>query len=205
MRKQSFGARLAGFAAAGALAAVVAVAAPHAADAADNGHKVRLDAVVNVGAPPIQDDVRFEVWRHQDGRLHKVGENEAGPAEFRMAPGRYRIVAEYRDARVVRDVTVENASDTRKQINLNAGEVGLELLPRVGGRAYTGSDIVWQVHRYKRGADRGGKVAEISHANPSLLLREGWYEVTANRDGRQIGHVIEVTAGARFDYSLVEK
>jgi hypothetical protein len=203
MNVRGFRAAVAGVVVAGLTAAAGATLQPAAAS--DQTQKVRLDAVVAVGAPPIQDAVRFEVWRHQDGQLSKIGENAAAPAEFRMAPGRYRIVAEYRDARVVRDVTVEDTSDTRKQINLNAGEIGLELLPRVGGRAYTGSDIVWQVHRYKRGADRGGKVAEVSHANPSLLLREGWYEVTANRGGRKIGHVIEVTAGARFDYSLVEK
>lgn len=182
---------------------VLLVAAPGAALADHDGHKVRIDAVVAKGAPPLSDNVKLQVWAREGRKATRlVAESARAPATLSMHPGQYRVVASYKTARTVRDIVVKNHADTRKTINLNAGEIGLELLRQVGGAPVRDS-ITWQVMRYKRGNGAGGKVATVSNSNPSLLLREGWYEVVATHGNSRTAHVIEVSAGQRFDYSLV--
>lgn len=186
-----------GIAFAGALLAAAATAS-----AADQ--QVRIDAVVVEGTAPIQDEMLLQVWS-RDGKkaLQKVAESHSAPADLALKSGEYRVVAHYRDARVVRDIVVAGPADRHKVINLDAGEIGLELLPGVG-RQPLADPILWQVRRYKRGTSSGREVAKISDARPSLLLSEGWYEVVATHGENQTEHVIEVSAGQRFNYSLVK-
>lgn len=187
------------------LAAVLAVGTavlPDAGRAAEQ-HLVRFDAVVADGAPPINGAMTIEVWA-RDGRQAtvKVAERHAAPAEVALEPGAYRILTVYKQARRVHDIRVTADGPHRKTLNLGAGEIGLELLRRVGG-ARVADDVRWQVHEYARGAGKGESVAVIEGSRPRLLLREGWYEVVARHDGVVTDHVVEVSAGARFDYSLV--
>lgn len=188
---------------AGFLVALVLAAGSAAAGTADKAHEVRIDAVAVAGAPAIKGPVRMEIWAHNDDSgLHKVGESEQASLRMQLQPGRYRVVAQHRDIRTVRDIRINDAGDVHKTVSLRAGEVGLELLHTIGGSVLR-DGVAWRVHRYRKGNAAGKTLATRSEPTPTLLLSEGWYEVVATHGNRQVSHVIEVTAGQRYDYSLV--
>lgn len=188
---------------AGFLAALALVAGSPAAGADGERREVRIDAVTVAGAPAIQGPMRMQIWaRDGGGKFRKIGESERVPAHVRLQPGRYRVVLHYREVRAVRDIVVDEAGDAHKTLSLRAGEVGLELLRAAGGGALH-DGVSWRVHRYRKGDEAGKPVAQRSEPTPTLLLSEGWYEVVATHGNRRVSHVIEVSAGQRYDYSLV--
>lgn len=182
---------------------LLAAAVVPSSDAFAQPREVRLDAVVAKGGTPINDTVEFAVWALDNGDPQGVvARHHGAPARVRLEPGDYRVVAEYGAARRVQDIRVSDELNQGREINLKAGEVALRLVANVGGETVR-APLVWHVRRYARGAEEGSKVATLEQYNPRLLLREGWYEVEVNHDGRLVKHAIEVTAGRRYDYTLV--
>ncbi len=186
---------------AAALALLAGLAPAPAADAADR--LVRLDAVLAEGGEPIYDAMAIGIWRLDDGEpVERVAERHAAPAEITLAPGRYRVQAEYGKARRVRDITVAPEGAARRTINLEAGKVRLQLLARPGGPPVAGA-VSWEIRRYRRGEAQGRKVAAIRDAQPKLRLAAGWYEVAAHYGEAKVQHAVEVTAGRSFTYAIV--
>ncbi len=189
------------------LAAVLGIAVAAAAGAPDEAaaqsHTVRLDAVLASGGAPIEDSLDIAVWQVEgEGAPAVVAERHAAPAEVKLAPGRYRVVAEYRTARTVQDILVADQGAQRHVINLKAGEIELSLLPELRAKPIAGP-LEWEIRRYARGSKAGRKIAAIRAGRPQLLLSEGWYEVQVKHGGEAIEHVVEVAAGQRYDYTIV--
>jgi hypothetical protein len=175
----------------------------HPHDAAADSSTVRLDAVIAKGGAPIKDSMNFAIWSlNGGGNEGVVARRDAAPAEVSLQPGDYRIVAEYGAARRVQDIRVDDTPSQRRLINLNAGEVGLRLVERVGGKTVR-APLDWEIRRYSRGAGKGEKVVTVRQERPHLVLREGWYEVEVRHGGKTRKHAIEVGAGQRYDYTLV--
>ena len=91
-------------------------------------------------------------------------------------------------------------------MNLEAGEVRLELVARDGTRAQP-ADVSWTVYRYRPGARRGPEVVVTDAARPELTLDAGWYEVRARLAGKSDPssireHVVEVKAGRERAYRI---
>lgn len=194
-------ANVAAVAAAPTLAAGIVLGVINPAEA--QTRTVRLDAVIAKGGPPINDEVKFAIWSLNDGDSKGViARRAAAPAEVALQPGEYRIVAEYGSARRVQDIRVEDAPSQRQMINLNAGEVELSLVPRIGAPAVR-APMMWEVRRYARGEKKGATIASVKDDRPHLMLREGWYEVEVRHGNAAITHTIEVAAGQRYDYTLV--
>lgn len=172
-------------------------------DGSAQSRTVRLDAVMAKGGAPIKDSMNVAVWSlNGSGPDGIVARRDAAPAEMSLEPGEYRVVAEYGAARRVQDIRVGDEPSQRRLINLNAGEVGLRLVKRVGGSTVRGP-LDWRIHRYVRGAGKGEQVARVRENQPHLLLREGWYEVEVSHRGQTRKHAIEAAAGQRYDYTLV--
>jgi hypothetical protein len=187
------------------LLGLVAVGAVDATPAAAADKRlVRFDAILAPGGKPIKDRMDLAVWRLSGSDpVSRVAERHAAPAEIMLKPGTYRVVAEYRNARRVRDITVPATGDPRQTINLKAGGVRLSLLPNINGDPIAQA-IAWEVRRYRKGDTLGRKVAEIPAADrPELLLSEGWYEVFARLRGQTVRHVVQVAAGQNFSYAIV--
>lgn len=190
-------------AATGALCGLLLSAAPMAGVAADpdQGH-TRLQVVSRTGGSAITSGVDVEVWA-RDGRqaTRKVAQSQGNPAQIRLGPDQYRVVATYRDARVVRDIVVSSQSDPVKTISLEIGEIALELLPAPGA-APLRKDVSWTVRHYRRGAGAGKPVVRTTNPTPTLGLAEGWYKVRAQYGGRTTSHIVEAAAGRTYTYSL---
>jgi len=185
------------------LGIAVAVAAGSSGEAAEQSITVRLDAVLASGGAPIEDSLDLAIWKVEGaGAPAVIAERDAAPAEVKLDPGRYRVVAEYRTARTVQDILVADQGAQRHVINLKAGEIELSLLPELRAEPIAGP-LEWEIRRYARGSKAGRKIAAIRGGHPQLLLSEGWYEVQVKHDGEAIEHLIEVAAGQRYDYTLV--
>lgn len=91
-------------------------------------------------------------------------------------------------------------------LNLEAGEVRLELVARDGTRDQP-ADVSWTVYRYRPGDQRGPEVVVTDAARPELTLDAGWYEVRARLAGKSDPssireHVVEVKAGREQAYRI---
>ena len=165
---------------------------------------VRFDAVFATGGEVVNDAMSLAVWALDDDapQQGKVAERHAAPAEVALAPGRYRIEAIYDNLRRVQDIQVGSDSYQRVRINLRAGELALNLLPRVGEQPIK-SPLAWDVRRYTGNGKPGQRVAAKTHKSLDLLLSEGWYKVAVAHNGKTVEHLVEVDAGRRYEYSLL--
>lgn len=189
----------------GYAAMLAAMLASVPAALASSGGELRVDTVAVEGRAPIWDGARIGVWEmdgDKPGRM--VAERHATPAKVALEPGRYRVAIHYQGARSMRDVRVEGGADQEIVLNLNAGEVSLDLLPRMGA-APVDRDLSWSVHHYAPGEGLGDLVASASGRNPTLLLSEGWYEVRVPYNGDTVRHVIQAKAGRQQWYSLLAR
>jgi len=85
------------------------------------------------------------------------------------------------------------------------GTIRLRVISEVGGKAIRGP-IRWRVMTYgKNEKGQRQQVAEVTEAQPELVLPAGWYVVHAETKGKTIKHPVEVTAGKTFKYTLVRQ
>jgi hypothetical protein len=169
--------------------AAVAGAAPAAAEV------YRIEAVAEPGADDIWGPAKVTV---RDGGGAVVARRHAVPAKVELPPGgAYQVTVIYKSA--AGRSAIDGAVTT---VNLAAGELSLALVEREGGPRIEGAHP-WRVHYYRPGAATGKLVAEVQGSNPVLTLSEGWYEVETSRDGRDVAHTVRVTAGTRYDYTIV--
>jgi hypothetical protein len=172
--------------------AVVAVVAGAAHAAAET---YRIEAVAEPGADDIWGPAKVVV-RDADGAV--VARRHAVPAKVALDPaGDYEVTVIYKSA-----AGKSALAGSVTTVNLAAGELSLALVEREGGPKIEGAHP-WRVHYYRPGEATGKLVAEVEGSNPVLTLSEGWYEVETSRDGRDVAHTVRVTAGTRYDYTIV--
>ena len=163
----------------------------------------RVDAVMTEGGALLRGAAKVYVF---DARGTVVARRHAVPAVFDLRAGDYTVAVVYKSARA--RGALQPGTDPRSNVlNLEAGQVGLHLVARDGGRARFVS-IDWTLYRYHPDADPGSAVATSQDRRPELTLDAGWYEVRV-RAARETGatstetHVIQVKPGRRQTYSIV--
>ncbi len=187
------------FLAAGAAVAMLA-AAGNASAAEQDLKPVYLDAVIADGAAPLS-DVAFTIERVQGGVLQEL---RGGNAQVQLPAGRYRVRAAFGETEVEKDIVVD-AANTRHTINLNAGEVQLNMIRGIG-QAPIKDPIEWTIMTYGRDA-KGNRhlVHQVTASTAQLTLPGGWYYVEARHGASLVKHTIEVTAGAAFKYFVMKQ
>ncbi|MEX0760246.1 MAG: hypothetical protein WD100_11770 [Tistlia sp.] len=166
---------------------------------------LKLQAVIMSGAKPIQRNVSFQLERFDKGRREMVANLTGGVADVKLQPGKYRLTTAYGATVIEEDIEIRSAKDLPHEVNLNAGEIGLRMIPRNGGQAVT-TPIDWKVLSYrKNGKGERDVVFSANAAETEVVLPAGWYLVHANENGKLTKHTIEVGAGTRYVYTLVRK
>ena len=182
------------------LAAGATVAFLAAPAAADELKPVYLDAVIAEGAAPLS-DVSFTVERVHGG---VVEEMRGGAAELQLPEGRYRVRAAFGQTSVERDIIVDE-TNTRHTINLNAGEVQLNMIRGIG-QAPIKDPVQWDVMTF--GRDAAGNrhlLHQVTASTAQLTLPGGWYYIEATHGGETVKHSLEVTPGAAFKYFVMKQ
>lgn len=166
---------------------------------ADELKPVYLDAVIAEGATPLS-DVSFTVERA--GGV--VQELRGGAAELELPAGRYTVRAAFGQTEVERDIVVD-ATNTRHTINLNAGEVQLNMIRGIGQDPIR-DPIEWNVMTFGRDA-LGNRhlLHKVIASTAQLTLPGGWYYIEAVHSGQTVKHSIEVTPGAAFKYFVMKQ
>lgn len=182
------------------LAAGATVAFLAAPAAADELKPVYLDAVIAEGAAPLS-DVSFTVERVHGG---VVEEMRGGAAELQLPEGRYRVRAAFGQTSVERDIIVDE-TNTRHTINLNAGEVQLNIIRGIG-QAPIKDPVQWDVMTFGRDASGNRHLLhQVTASTAQLTLPGGWYYIEATHGGETVKHSIEVTPGAAFKYFVMKQ
>lgn len=189
-----------------ALTTMMAQASGETQTAARTDDAFMVRAIINEGAAEIPENVSFTLHSlGSGGQADLAGERSGGIAAFDIPNGDYLLTTAYGAMLKQEVVQVRGRDDALHTVNLNAGEITLSVIPGVGRPALTDS-IDWKIHTYGRDSEGNRHVLHrVSGANPYLVLPAGWYFVTADYDGRQLTHTIEVGAGNRFDYTLVQQ
>lgn len=187
-----------------ALTASLAVAADGMQTAAVPSGGFAVRAIINAGAKEIPQGVSFSLHRlNGRGEAQLAAHASGGTAEFDLPEGQYLLTTVY-GAALKQELVNANASVSHT-VNLNAGEITLAVIPGVGRPALK-DEIDWQIQTFGRDSEGNRHVLHrVSGANPHLVLPAGWYFVAADFDGRRLTHTIEVGAGTRFDYTLVQQ
>ncbi len=195
--------RLAAACACVALVLATVAAMPDHGRAQQAASPVSFEAVAAKGGPRLSETMKLIVWSLQGSRAEAVVARAEGvPTQISLEPGAYRVVAIYGTARRVQDIEVTGAAQETHLINLRAGNVALRLRPSRNAGAVRDA-MEWRIHSYRQGEGKGDEIAKVLADRPSLLLREGWYQVEVDYNGRTVGHVIEVGAGRNLTYTLL--
>jgi hypothetical protein len=182
------------------LAAGATVAVLAAPVAADELKPVYLDAVIAEGAAPLS-DVSFTVERAHGGVIEEL---RGDAAELQLPAGRYRVRASFGETEVERDIVVD-AVNTRHTINLNAGEVQLNMIRGIG-QAPIKDPIEWNIMTFGRDSQGNRHLLhQVVASTAHLTLPGGWYYIEAVHNGEKVKHTIEVTAGAAFKYFVMKQ
>ncbi len=161
---------------------------------------IYLDAVIAEGAAPLS-DVSFTVERVQGGVVQEL---RGSAAELELPEGRYRVRAAFGETEVAKDIVVDGVTK-RHRINLNAGEVQLNMIRGIG-QAPIKDPIEWNVMTFGRDSTGNRQlVHRVTASTAQLTLPGGWYYVEATHNGRTVKHTIEVTAGAAFKYFVMKQ
>lgn len=192
-------------AAAATLAAFPAAATGGTQTAAQSMHSFVVRAVINEGAAEIPRDVSFSLHRlNGNGEAELAAEASGGVAELAVPQGEYLLTTTYGATLKQELIEVHNPIAAPHTVNLNAGEITLSVITGIG-RPPLQHPIDWQILTYGRDVEGNRHVLhEVTDARPYLVLPAGWYFVAANYEGRRLTHTIEVGAGNRFDYTLVQ-
>ncbi len=188
-----------------AFATASVAAASEQQAASDAQMPLKLQAVIVSGAKPIPRNVSFMLERVDQGRREMVANLTGGVADLKVKPGRYRLTTAYGATVIEEDIEIRSAKDLPHEVNLNAGEIGLALIPRAGAQPVA-SPVDWKVLSYRKNY-KGERdvVFSANAAQTQVVLPAGWYMVHANQNGTLTKHVIEVGAGIRYNYTLVRK
>jgi hypothetical protein len=180
--------------------AIVMLAAGSASAANEDLKPVYLDAVIAAGAAPLS-DVAFTIERVHGGI---VQEARGSNAQVDLPAGRYKVRAAFGETEVEKDIVVDGAN-IRHTINLNAGEVQLNMIRGIG-QAPIKDPIEWTVMTYGRDS-QGNRhlVHQVTASTAHLTLPGGWYYIEARHNGALVKHTIEVTAGAAFKYFVMKQ
>lgn len=172
------------------------------AAATTKGFAVR--AIINAGAKEIPQGVSFSLHRlNGRGEAELAAHASGGIAEFDLPQGQYLLTTAYGAA--LKQELVNALPATNHTVNLNAGEITLSVIPGVG-RPPLKEEISWEIQTFGRDSEGNRHVLHrVTGANPHLVLPAGWYFVAADYQGRRLTHTIEVGAGNRFDYTLVQQ
>jgi len=187
-----------------ALAASLAHAGGETQTAAVPAKSFAVRAIINAGAKEIPEGVSFSLHRlNGKGEAQLAAHASGGTANFDLPQGQYLLTTVYGAALKQELVNADPSAD--HTVNLNAGEITLAVIPGVGRPALK-EEIDWQIQTFGRDSEGNRHILHrVSGSNPHLVLPAGWYFVAADFDGRRLTHTIEVGAGNRFDYTLVQQ
>jgi hypothetical protein len=162
---------------------------------------LRLQTVFVEGAKPINRPISYRLRRMLGGEVFELSDR-TGEVEVNVPDGRYTLRTAYGETTVEEEFVVKGAK--RHVVNLNAGEVSLALLTKVGGSQIK-KPIDWTVETY--GRDHTGHRKQVIKATTDwveAVLPAGWYVVEARLGQSMTKHTIEVTAGTRYNYQIVK-
>jgi hypothetical protein len=162
---------------------------------------VSFTAVVAPGAEPIKDGMKYRIWRKSGKRYylaHEIGHSD----KVALAPGDYRLEAKYGRAVKVEDFQVVSEKPMVHTVDLNAGWATLRLISHLNGKPLDGP-TEWDLYTYGRGKDgKRVKIDSSGKTQPAYVLSAGHYYVEARHGEAEVNHVIEITAGHRYTYTL---
>ncbi|MDX1709744.1 MAG: hypothetical protein R3316_01240 [Rhodovibrionaceae bacterium] len=163
---------------------------------------VQFSAVVAPGAEPIGDGVSYRIWRKKNGRFFLAMKDVGTDDKVSLAPGSYRLEATYDRAVKVEDFQVTGTDLKTHVVDLNAGWATLRLISHLNGKPLKGP-TEWDLYTY--GRDKSGKrvkIASSKQTQPAYVLSAGHYYVEARHGDAEVNHVVEITAGHRYTYTL---
>ena len=170
--------------------------------AAAGVYNLLVTAVPVPGAAPMHEQIVYTVEALDGKDRGRVVASHTGPQLAAKLPsGRYRVTSVFNLSTISNDIEIKDAPVTH-QMALNAGGITLALMPHFGAPEIN-ADIEWTIWTFGRDATGNRwEVARARGANPRMMLPEGYYYVTANYNGAEARHTIEVTAGNNYNYAI---
>jgi len=165
---------------------VEAVPPPEPAPASSGPAKLKVQAVLASGRPPLEKALSWKVFEAEadfEGNRKQVAWEIAPSQIFTLPPGRYLVTAEFGYARAEQEIEVEPGAQFARTLDLGAGQVKLTARRGAGGEPLA-ADVDWKVYRGE--ADFEGNRERIAWeltASPVLTLEAGDYLVVAGYGG----------------------
>ncbi len=167
-------------------------------------HAVSINSIIVEGAPPMESAITYRLQRRNGDGWEEVTTRTGPELQLQLPSGDYRVEAAYGNARRVSSLRVDGGP-MRHTVDLNAGEVSLAVTPGITAQPLR-EKIKWQIQTWRKNAQgKRDHVAQVDGANPLMVLPEGRYLVTARTRTGTVRHTVEVDAGRRYDYTLLQQ
>ena len=175
-----------------------------------NAGNLRLSAVPATGSEPFskRHDVTYYVDEEKkdlDGKRKRIGVKYDVNPLFKLAAGKYVVVAERGNSRIEFPIEVKSGELVEHTFILNAGNLRLSALPAEGSEPFSKRhDVTYYVEEDKKDLDGKRKRIGVKYdVNPLFKLAAGKYVVVAERGNIRIEVAIEVKAGELVDYTFI--
>lgn len=153
----------------------------------------RVNAIMAEGMPPIEDNMFYWVYHAKkdlEGNRKEVARSGAASQLFRLAAGKYYVVAQHGKALSEKEITVEAGALSEETLVENSTIV--RVTPTVANGGVLANDVFWWVYDAKK--DLEGNHREIARSGAveqTFILPAGDY-IFAVRNAGQI-HNTDVT------------
>lgn len=168
---------------------------------------VIAQALAAEGTEPLA-SASFSLWPAADGGTEDgedgvIARTGGRHGIFMVAPGEYRLAAEFGLAAGARTVRVGANRLTTVTVNLEAARLGLDAIgPDSGNGLGAGTPALYRVFRGGAG-DSIEPISEIEAARPTLRLPAGDFTVEAERDGLVARESVSLAPGEPGSLLLV--
>lgn len=157
---------------------------------------LKLQARPAAEAPAATQDVAYSVY--PEGAPQRVAHGYDATGQFRLAAGRYRVVANLGEGSA--EQVVDLAAGTVADVTLVVGVGTLKVAARPAPDAAPATGgVTWKI--YPEGADQ--RRAASDQASPQFTLPIGRYRVVAELGKARIEQSVEIAAGRTVEADLV--
>ncbi|MDX2264422.1 MAG: hypothetical protein NW215_05575 [Hyphomicrobiales bacterium] len=172
---------------------LVAVAAGETARAelAMNAGVLKLEARAKSDGPTMAEVFYYVFGPDDDGK--EIARSAAPQPEFRLAGGRYRVVAQYDLARAEKTVTVQPGRETSALLILDGA--GLRLSAKLAGRDEPlARDVQFTLYKLDNGAvEATEEIGRYASLGKEIYLRSGRYRVESKYGYQNAVEAAEIT------------
>ena len=167
-------------------------------------HAVQINTAIVEGAAPIDNAIDYRIHRRNGDGWQEISAYSGPSLRLELPAGDYQVEAVYGQSSVTSELRVQEGP-LEETLALNAGEITLAVQPGMRAKRLR-EEIDWQILTYERNADgEREEITRIVGDNPFVVLPEGLYLVRAETRRGVIRHTVEVDAGRRYDYTLLQQ